>query len=235
MSYKELVLFIPYIFTASLHLLFCLKQNKHPADILKLLLMPSLFIPVLYFLFNVHTRTPSLLLLAGALSGAWAGDYFLIKPVSKKKFFYGLIAFFLSHVCYITLFFPLLLYSPLPPLLAVSAAVCYAVFTVLIYVIIGRPKGLRGAASILYTVMLFTLQYTCLTPLLSKILHKQPIEASLVFLIAGIVLFTISDILLACSLFKKEFYNSRFYVMSTYIAAQLFLVYGGLLSLTGVQ
>jgi len=231
MYFKEILLFfIPFGILSGLHLYFCIRLKKRSADVLKLTLMPSLLIPVYAAWFNECIPLSYLVLLTGALLGAWAGDYFLIKPVSKKKFFYGLISFFLSHVFYLSIFIPSSNAELLPETINIGIASAYTLLTVCIYIFIGKPKGLRGIASILYTIMLFLMQYSCLSPLfLTFFIQQSPLHFSRMLLVIGVFLFTISDIILAYSLFKREFKYSRFSVMSTYILAQFFLVSGVIL------
>lgn len=228
MYFIEILLyFIPFGFVSALHLYYCVMLKKRPADSYKLTLMPSLFIPVCYAWYASVLTTMTAAILISILTAAWAGDYYLIKPVSKKKFFYGLITFFLSHTGYASLFIPMSSVRLLPLPLNIGCAFLYSILTALIYLFIGRPKGLRGAAAVTYTVMLFLLQYLCFSPLLVHIfVQETSVTSSQTMLIYGILLFTLSDIILAYSLFKREFKYSRFFVMTTYITAQFFLVYG---------
>jgi len=231
MYFKEILLFfIPFLIVSVLHLYFCIRLKKRPADILKIALMPSLLLPVYAAWLTDYLPLNNLALLTGALVGAWAGDFFLIKPVSKKKFFYGLIAFFLSHIFYLSIFMPSSNAELIPITINIGIASAYSLLTAGIYVFIGKPKGLRGLASILYTIMLFLLQYSCLSPLfVNFFIEHRPLNFSRMLLVMGVFLFTISDIILAYSLFKREFKRSRFSVMSTYILAQFFLVSGVIL------
>lgn len=231
MYFNEILLyFIPFFFTSLVHLYFCLTFVKKSADVLKLFLMPLLLIPVIFTWFNSSVPLLKTIQMTGVLLSAWAGDYFLIKPVSKKKFFYGLIAFFLSHLGYASLFVPMTSIRLLPLYLSMSTIFLYTILTAGIYFFIGRPKGLRGAAAVIYTALLFLLQYLCFSPVLVHFFVQNiAITPSQYMLICGVLLFTISDIILAYSLFKREFKYSRFLVMLSYILAQFLLVYGILL------
>lgn len=228
MYFIEILLcFIPFCIVSALHLYYCVRFKKRSADILKLTLMPSLLLPVYAAWMTACLPLNNLVLLTGALLGAWGGDYFLIKPVSKKKFFYGLIAFFVSHIFYLSILLPLSHAESLSFLLTIGIACSYILLTAGIYVFIGKPKGLRGIASVIYTIMLFLLQYSCISPFIAHYATSQnSIYISNILLVFGVFLFTASDILLAFSLFKREFKYSRFAVMSTYILAQGFIVSG---------
>lgn len=229
MRFTEYLLFsLPFFFLSLLHLIFCILFKKKPADILKLTLMPSLAIPVTMALVKNCIPISLFFLLIGVLTGAFAGDYFLIKPVSKKKFFYGLIAFFLSHVFYLIILIPVSRYKELPLFLIIVLILFYIVLVYAVFLVIGKPKGLRGLAAIIYSILLLSLQFFCLSPFLSLVFQEnvQKFTINSRIILLGVLLFTISDILLAFSLFKKEFKYSRFSVMATYIAAQFFLVTG---------
>ena len=103
----------------------------------------------------------------------------------------------------------------------------FAVF--MIYNLLHKPKGLRGFAAVVYAFMLLLINFTCLSSILTILFATGDlanVPATTWFIFGGNMLFLLSDSLLSVTMFKDDFKFSRVYVMTTYFAAQFFLVLG---------
>jgi uncharacterized membrane protein YhhN len=159
-----------------------------------------------------------------------AGDIFLL--LSDRFFIFGLVAFLLAHIAYITG-----LNIPLPdvsPLWGLGLAVILAITAsrILKRIIAGvRAKGLdRLAAPVaVYGIVITLMLLSALLTLYS--LGWITSAAGLVSL--GAALFYISDVILALNKFVAPIRNGRLANMIAYHLGQLALVVGVLLQFAG--
>ncbi|MGW2477173.1 lysoplasmalogenase [Streptomyces sp. NPDC001665] len=146
-------------------------------------------------------------LLIAALLCGWAGDVFLLID-SDLAFLVGMAGFAAGHVCYLVLFGRAR--GALIP--ALAYAVVLTVFLVLLWD--GLPAGLRipmAGYSLLLTAMAYR----------SGVLGR--------YAAAGGALFLLSDALIATGIADwPQLPASGFWVMLTYVAAQLLLTLGAL-------
>ena len=92
-----------------------------------------------------------------------------------------------------------------------------------------KPKGLRGFAAVVYAFMLLLINFTCISAVLAELFGSgslATVKSSTWIVLAGNMLFLLSDSLLSITMFKDDFKFSRVAVMATYLAAQFFLVLG---------
>lgn len=213
---------IPYLAAAGAHLLFCLfwPGGKGRA-VTKGLLMPCL---LLFALLGAARSGPSWLLCAAILLG-WAGDLLLLVPERKGFFLGGAAAFLGGHICYAILLFRLLAEAPTPLWLLLTAA--------------GSLLGVGGAAYLSLRKGLGGMKLPMMAYLISILI--MALGAVLLAAQAGLQgrflpahgwiavgggCFLLSDYLLAWGLFLRKPALGDFWVMLTYISAQLLLVMG---------
>lgn len=169
-----------------------------------------------------HDRSGRLVtLVLFALFFSWVGDIFL---QAGNMFIPGLASFLVAHIFYIIYFIKvnakqrgLLTRKPL------------IVLPVLIYIIV----LLRALFPYLFELKIAVIVYsiTIAMMLMMAINTSGGIQKKVsTFLITGALLFVISDSLLAVNLFIVQHIAFDLVVMSTYAAAQFFLVKGAIIS-----
>lgn len=218
------LLCIPFFIVSAVHIVTCFFPMNRLSKVTKVLTMPLLALAV-FFTQGVDDK----LYLICALIAGCLGDYFLLRPVSKKKFLRGVFSFFIGHVFYLLILIPRSRFWLLPPWCVVIIVLVYSFFVFGIYNVLKRPKGIRGFAAVVYAFMLLLINFTCLSAILTVLFETgsaADIPNSLWFIFAGNMIFLVSDSLLAITMFKQDFKFSRVAVMATYLAAQFLLVLG---------
>ena len=196
------------------------------AHLLKSIFKPLIMVWVaVYFVVNLTDRyhpvvIPALL----AFFFSWIGDIALL--FSGSHFFLsGLSSFLVSHLFYILLFQKtednrngsLLRKRPF----WIVPFVLYGAF--LLWVILPLVGVSLKVAILLYTITILTMAATALN-------RKGRVPwNSYVLVLAGALLFVTSDSLIAINRFAFKIPWSGFWVMSTYMAAQLLIMFGLLL------
>lgn len=183
----------------------------------------ALIIPVLMILFiiNINPFTNRLhrLLFAG-LFFSWAGDVTLEFSNSNRNFFLlGLACFLLAHVMYFTVFFIT------PGKNSILSNRIWFLLPVIIYgaalvVYLYDDLNEMRLPVILYAIVILAM----LAGAINRIEKVQKDSFRLV--LAGAILFVISDSAIAFNKFSYQFAGSGFVIMSTYIVAQYLIVTG---------
>ena len=218
------VLCIPFFVVSVIHVATCFFPTNRLSKVTKVLAMPLLAIAVIF--------TPGAynkLYLACALIAGCLGDYFLLRPVSKKNFLRGVFAFFIGHAFYLLILIPRSQFWLLPPWCVVIIVLVYSFAVFMIYNMLHKPKGMRGFAAVVYAFMLLLINFTCISSILTVLFDTGSlvtVAPATWFIFGGNMLFLLSDSLLSVTMFKDDFKFSRVYVMTTYLAAQFFLVLG---------
>jgi len=152
-----------------------------------------------------------------ALVFGWLGDTFLLDISTPRRFTLGIASFLLGHVCYI-----IAMFNYAQPFYITVLVVSIAVVIVLGFstVKIIRPnKEMRipviAYAAIIMVMAIFAMQV---------FVRNGGAFGSFVF--AGSLCFVASDSTLAYVIFRKPSKLGDFFVMLTYIAAQLLLTLG---------
>ena len=152
-----------------------------------------------------------------ALVLGWLGDVFLLKITDIRFFRLGLASFLLGHICYI----PAILHfsgklQMFPFIISLAAAVPLG------YLIrrLVRPSKEMNIPAFAYETVILLMAVSSLQLFLSQ---GAPFGA-LVF--AGALCFLVSDTLLAFFTFRTMPRYGQFFVMFTYIPAQLLIVLG---------
>jgi uncharacterized membrane protein YhhN len=183
----------------------------------------ALIIPVLMILFfvNINPLTGRLhiFMIAGLLF-SWAGDVVLeLSKNNDNLFIAGLACFLLAHIMYLTVFLVT------PGKNSILNNRIYLLIPVLIYGIVlvsclyADLAGMRLPV-ILYTIVILSM----LAGAINRIEKVKKVSFCLV--LAGAILFVISDSVIAFNKFVHQFDSSGIVIMSTYVIAQYLIVAG---------
>jgi uncharacterized membrane protein YhhN len=197
---------------AVFHLLMILMGQQRLKECSKVLLMPALMV---YYYFSAKLLPYAVM---GMLLG-WLGDVLLLK---KSWFLPGLVCFLLGHVCYILSFlvwsggtgtwFPVGILFPVVFILAFGLGF-------LVYRLI-QPSPTLRIPVILYTVVIETMSICAFA-----LMRSHPGWPGIV-IFGGSLCFLLSDTALAYGVFRRVPKYGSFFVMLTYILAQLGIVLG---------
>jgi uncharacterized membrane protein YhhN len=195
-------------------------QNYNPTFagfIAKALIIPVL---ILLLLFNLnHQRNILNWFLLAALLFSWIGDIILEMPASDNLFVPGLVSFLLAHLMYLTVFVktPGRKYIKASRVWVLLPVLTYGV--VLILLLYGHLKEMKIPVIIYTTIILIMLS--------AAINRKEKVSRkSYRLVLAGAILFVISDSSIAVNNFISPFPFSGILIMSTYITAQFLIVSG---------
>ena len=147
------------------------------------------------------------------------GDVFFLYKEKKICVFFGMGAFFLNHLFYILEIGKCLLYAgKIDTVFVVS--ILFVSLVLLVISFFGIRKVLRvdfslaGFGSFYMTVLVMD----CIMNMVAFLMLRN---FFFVFGFLGLVLFIISDSILSYTMFIKDFRRRDFYIMSTYLMAQL--------------
>jgi len=185
----------------------------------KPLLMPLLA------LFYVTSGAPVDKLIVAALFFGFLGDVFLMLPGSSEKLFMaGLGSFLVNQALYVVAFnqpFSGLAGTP-PAFLAVLLPL--AGFAALVYRALAPGLGPMKPPVIVYMTVIICMCFSAV------IRRSAPGPLAYWLTVAGAVSFLASDSILAYDRFRRKLPAGRAIVMATYIAAQLLIVLGFVVS-----
>ena len=197
---------------AVLHLVACFRRMTRLRRVTKVLLMPLL--AALYLLL---APAPHAFVVIALVLGC-LGDLFLLFQKKSMTMLIGMCAFALGHIFYIAAMLST------KPAFHLSIALCVLIAVGWMSFVVRKllptaPKSLRKPG-FFYALLL---SGTCLSAL-----YLLLVTQNLLYLIsfAGGCLFMISDTILTGQTYRKETKHGNFYVMLTYILAQLLLVTG---------
>lgn len=209
---KTIILSLIYFLTGTLyialqpHLSFC------PGLIIK-----SLIIPVLIFIFLINlkyvTIMPFVLMLAGLLFSL-AGDIFI-----ELSFIAGLICFLAAQIMYLIAFFNTTGEN------VILGKRFYLVTPVLIYGMVLITYLSEDLNGMFFPVLIYAITIlTMLTAAINRLNKVNRLSFWMVFI--GASLFVVSDSAIAVNRFSYPIKYSEWIIMTTYIAAQYFIIAG---------
>lgn len=218
---KSKVAVLLYFLTGVLYISGSILPFSIPGLLVKSLIIPLL---IIYFLIErgFSLKGSDFILVAG-LCFSWAGDVILDLPEeSDYTFMAGLASFLFAHVMYIIVF----LKTPGDNIVFTKKQ--YLLIPVLVYgIILGlwlwNGLGAMKIPVIVYTIVILTMVAAAISRL------GKVNSVSYFILLAGAILFTISDSAIAINKFGHHFNHSGFVVMSTYVTAQFLIVKGYLI------
>ncbi len=205
---KKILPLLLFCLVSCIDILGVLLENPSIRYGAKPLIMLSL---IWYYVSNTKFRNK---LFVFGMFFSFLGDVFLL---SKEEFFFilGLGSFLIAHLCYIAM---ILKYLEKPTLPSISKALFpyLLVFIVLMQVLYSS----LGAMKIPVIIYAFTISVFGMLSLLYYFQNKNTVARILVF---GVLLFIISDSILALNLFysPKSFFPVL--IMSTYVGAQFLI------------
>ncbi|TDD77330.1 lysoplasmalogenase [Flavobacterium caseinilyticum] len=214
---KSTSLLIPFIGFSLLYLLLIVLGREDIAWFFKPLLMPFLILAV-YF----HHRFTTKKILLTALVLSWIGDI-LLMFVDKAEWYFtaGLIAFLISHIFYIILFSKQLkIYLKKSKIIfwvGVTVIVCYLTITMLLLL----PT--LNELTIPVFIYSMTISIMWLFAFKGFLNWQKPANS---YILIGSLFFVFSDTILAFNKFYTPLQYSSLLIMSTYLAAQYFIVTG---------
>jgi uncharacterized membrane protein YhhN len=145
------------------------------------------------------------------------GDILLLKIDDVRFFRIGLASFLIGHICYIIAMYGYALPLHIPALVcSIAAAAALGIF---IYKVV-RPTPEMKIPIIVYELVIFVMAAFALQLFLSKGGYFGG------FVLAGSICFVFSDGMLAYDTFREKTKWGYFFVMLTYILAQLFITLG---------
>lgn len=204
------ILIVLAAISGALHIYFDFKKRvkqsyiTKPLTILLLIIYAIKIIPSSSYNFQIFATL--------GLSLSLVGDVFLMIK-NKDYFIYGLAAFLLAHLSYLT---------------AVILDTGFQLnFLVLLVITLGLLLFMYKIVSSAGTKKIYVLVYSLVIVLLlwQAIVRSLYIPNSTTIIFAiGIAFFVISDSILAYNKFVKEKRNAQFYILSTYYAAQILIV-----------
>jgi Predicted membrane protein len=193
------------------NLKFVKDDKKNLAGFTKFFLMPSLI-----FVYLSCSHYPNLLIVAALFFG-FLGDIFL--EIEGKLMVLGGITFFIGHIFYIEAFINNINFQNIPNwiYLLIIPYFLYASF-----ILIEFYPYLKSLVIyiFIYMVALLAMSYCSLLRCLEVTGYR------FYFPFIGSVLFVLSDSLIGFNTLKGKIKNGQFYIMATYILAQLFITIG---------
>jgi uncharacterized membrane protein YhhN len=158
-------------------------------------------------------------MLAGLLF-SWAGDMILeFSQNNANMFIPGLVSFLLAHLMYLTVFLVT------PGKSCILSTRFYLLIPVIIYGVVLVYFLYDDLADMRLPVILYAV--VILTMLSGAINRKEKVKKrSYLMVLAGAMLFVISDSAIAINKFSYQFESSGIVIMSTYIMAQYLIVTG---------
>jgi uncharacterized membrane protein YhhN len=182
---------------------------------LKPLLIPGL---ILYVTTRAYFSGKGILIQALVMSTL--GDILLLfSDINELFFISGLISFLIAHIIYIRLFLKKLNGSFSYTWIFTSLLLLGIYLFYFLSFMWDNLNTMKIPVTI-YALVISTMLFLVIQLVASKTLRKGE------YVLFGAFLFVISDSLLAWSKFNQEIAHSSFWVMSTYLFAQLFIVSG---------
>lgn len=179
---------------------------------------PMLMISLLAAIFQTGYQSDVRKKLVTALLFSFAGDVFLMFEYKVPSFFiYGLVSFLIAHVFYILIFIRIWkrVSVSVKWTWAIPVAIYYGALLYLLFPSLGFMKIPVTIYGAVISIMLF-----------SALQLVFSFRNGSLLVVAGAVLFVLSDSLLAINRFHTPVLHSGLLIMATYAAAQYCLVKG---------
>ncbi len=187
--------------------------------VIKSLLMPVL---IIYTWFSwPRADRKNLYILTGALFFSWAGDVLLEYQWSESSLFVpGLLCFLTAHVFYIVLFISRLKPARLTSLGLLLTYAFIVVFGLLLVFYLYKDLGEMKVPVMIYATVILSMLAAGFTR------DKSFGSRGSRLVLAGAILFVISDTILAVNRFGHSFSMAGALIMVTYLSAQYLIVRG---------
>jgi uncharacterized membrane protein YhhN len=182
---------------------------------------PAIVISLMLYFFGKTSAVVSSgkKLIAGALVFSWIGDVLLMfEPQVSSLFIFGLIAFLVAHVFYIFFFAAVMTNENirLRRKLIIPVFIYYAALILFLYPYLGEMRWpVKGYGLVISSVLLLALHLL--------FIRNKPAGR---LMMAGALLFILSDSVLALNKFYHSFEFAGIIIMLTYGLAQFFITAG---------
>ncbi len=216
MNSKQKTLQFIYIILAFTMLIIEIKNLSYLRFIIKPSLMPIL---ILFLVVNNKINW-KIILSVIALVLSCIGDTFLLFN-NPSYFIYGLLAFLMTHICYIIIFLKDIKFNKL---LKYKFNFVF-VLIILAYITIFYLSISKNLNTMKIPVLAYMVVISCM--IISAFFRKYFVNMhSFLWILSGAVFFLISDSSLAIMKFINTFYADNILVITTYMIAQLCIVKG---------
>ena len=215
---RRSVIPIIYFLTGTIYIIIQNHTSFYPALLVKALILPLLMLLLMQNL-NPSVSRLNRFMFAG-LTFSWAGDVILeFSKINTDMFIEGLLCFLLAHIMYFTVFITT------PGKNSILSTRLWLLLLVMIFGI-GLVSFLYGdLAEMKLPVIIYAI--VILTMLSGAINRSEKVNQHSYWLVlAGAILFVISDSAIAVNKFSLPFESSGIVIMSTYILAQYLIVTG---------
>ncbi|HKG04948.1 MAG TPA: lysoplasmalogenase [Pedobacter sp.] len=152
---------------------------------------------------------------------ALAGDILLMKSSDPDFFIYGLAAFLICHLCYISAFY--LDFRSAPELDKKGARIAIllcAIFSISFYFFIRPHLGTMKLPVLAYIFVM------ALTMMMAAFRNQRVNRSSFLLILTGAICFLVSDALLTYNKFVSQTNCAGLFIMATYMAAQYLITMG---------
>jgi uncharacterized membrane protein YhhN len=215
---KNTVISIIYFLTGAICIILLNRSAFWPGFVSKLLIIPVLIILFLANLYPLSDKLQKIMLMG--LFFSWAGDIVLKFSGNNNGFFIlGLLCFLITHLLYLIVFFIT------PGKNTMLNNRIYFLIPVIIYGLVIVSYLYAGLAEMKVPVILYTIIILAMLSAAINRMHKVN-KVSYYLVLAGAILFVISDSSIAINKFSHPFESSGIIIMSTYIVAQYLIVIG---------
>ena len=210
-----------FLFVSVLHLTACITENVLLTQLSKPFL---LFFLYLFFIKSITTqKSGKENFVRAALLFSLVGDCLLLFASRMELYFIlGLLAFLLAHANYSIAFYKALKSNVHKPSKS-EVLLCILPFLVIVIgsiLFFNNTLGALFVPVVIYMIVIGTMGA------LASMRFKAVSRFSYSLVLLGAVLFIVSDFILAYNKFYQEIRYSGFYIMLTYLLAQLFIVRG---------
>jgi len=207
---------IVFILVVIIHLLFSDSSNP---NLIHYITKPLILISLILFFINNSTHLPFRIrqLTTLALAFSLLGDILLMFVNSSSSFFIaGLVSFLIAHIFYIIVFNKTRNQNKKPTIILAILTI----YALGIFYFLSNSLGDMLIPVILYMTIILTMAT------MAFLRQGSVNNISYKFVVAGAILFLISDSLLAINKFYTPFSFADISIIFTYSLAQLFIVFG---------
>lgn len=210
-----------FIIASTIHLIACAKSNRKLQIITKPMLMPLILASsILVLTFRWPDSKNLIIFTSFAITFACMGNIFFIRQERIKMLAFGILFFGLSNLNWIVILFPSIKLFPLNPFFKIVFILFY-IGIIFISIFTGRKLSKAKIALIsAFALILCALNYTTLATLVgARTLYS-------LLLVFGTILLMAASYLYLMNLCGKSTKNNQFFVMLTYLVAQVLISAG---------
>ncbi|MFX1500705.1 MAG: lysoplasmalogenase [Promethearchaeota archaeon] len=198
------------------------KKNKKIKYLSKPLLMPLLILFYIFGIIESASLTQVDWLIVGALIGGCAGDIFLMLENEERWVLFGMGAFLINQIFYITSFF--LSISDITNFNTWGLFLLGPTILVLIFTV---PRFINKTEEMKIPVLVYLVAILLMH--IAAILRLAEFSGlPFILVYVGSISFIFSDACIATNKWAGEFINAQLIIMTTYIMAQFYITLGAL-------